>query len=67
MDNNLFPIILLIFLIGSVFLSLIITFATKAKKKMKYIEAQTLLLIQIAMKQGVDPEQLKKILASLGK
>ena len=62
--KELFQVIFLALLFNSVILSLIISFATKTGKKMKHMKAQTLLLIQIALKQGVDPETLKKIMDS---
>jgi len=63
--NDLFPVIILALIVNSIILSLVISYATRTNKKMKHMEAQTLLLIQIAMKQNVDPEQLKRILESL--
>ncbi len=52
-------------LINSVILSLVISFATKTKKKLKFMEVQCLLLIEIAKRDGVNAETLKKLLYTM--
>lgn len=64
-SDNFFPELILAILLSSIILSLIISFATKTKLRMKHAEAQTLLLTQIALKQGVDPQEVKNIIDSI--